>query len=303
LILRPEARTAELLKRIKLVLMDVDGTLVTSDSATFSRVVDQLRRLRGIGVNFSIATGRTINGVEPIIRQMQKVGSKLPPMVTYNGAVVALSEKPFVLTIRTIESRVFNELVGRCRMAGVSPLVYTCTVTPFGVVQETAYTEASDGPTTEFNGSQVRCVADLAGIKDDIVAVLIKRPEGLEGDRVMADLADRFAGVLRVTTSGGPYIEICHPLGTKRNAMVELTRMLRIETANVMAIGDNINDLEMIEGAGVGVAVANAAELVKSASALVCSQSGANGVVEALRVLTRVIRTEKASASATSRAL
>jgi hydroxymethylpyrimidine pyrophosphatase-like HAD family hydrolase len=182
-------------------------------------------------------------------------------------------------------------------------MAYACTATPFGVVREITYTEGFDRPTTEFNGSLVRRVDDLLRIEDNIVAVLIRRPAGSAGDALLADLSKGLAGVLRVTTSGGPYLEICHPLGTKRNAMVELAQMLRIETADVMAIGDNFNDLEMIEGAGVGVAVANSPELVRAAAALVCSQSGANGVVEALRVLTRVIRTEKALADALARAV
>jgi len=301
--LRPEARTAAGLRRIKLVLMDVDGTLVTSDSATFSRVVGQLRRLKGIGVNFSVATGRTISGVAPIIQQMEGAGAKLPPMVTYNGAVVALSEKPLVLKIKTIAREAFGALVKRCRTAGVSPLAYVCSATPFGVVQEITYAEGPDRPTTEFNGSLVRWVDDLLTIEDDIVAVLIRKPAGQAGEALLADLSETFAGILRVTTSGGAFIEICHPRGTKRNAMVELAQMLDIEIADVMAIGDNFNDIEMIEDAGVGVAVANSPDVVKAAATLVCSQSGASGVVEVLRVLTRVIRTEKALTDALARAV
>ncbi len=92
--LRPNSETVARIKRIKLVLMDVDGNAVTSDAQTFSRVVEQLRRLRGIGVHFSVATGRTLHGVSPIVRQMLEVGAKLPPMITYNGAVVAFGEQP-----------------------------------------------------------------------------------------------------------------------------------------------------------------------------------------------------------------
>lgn len=300
--LRPDAKTAVRIKRIKLVLMDVDGTLVTSDAHTFSRVVEQLRRLKGIGVNFSIATGRTLHGVGPVVRQMLEVGAKLPPMVTYNGAVVAFGERPLVLKIRTIERSVFADLIRRCREAGVEPLAYACTATPFGLAQEITFSENAGQPTKEFNGSAIRHVPDLLTIEDDVVAVLIKKPDGPAGEALLAQFAHRFAGELRVTTSGGPYIEICHPLGTKRNAMRELATLLGIETADVMAVGDNFNDLEMIEAAGVGVAVANAPAAVKAAAALVCSQNGAAGVVEALRVLTRVIRTEKALAGALARA-
>lgn len=300
--LRADTELAARLERIKLVLMDVDGTLVTSDAQNFSRVVEQLRRLRGIGVNFSVATGRTLHGVAPIVRQMLEVGAKLPPMITYNGAVVAFGEQPLVLKVRTIERALFADLVRGCRKAGVEPLAYACTATPFGLVQEITYSESAKQPATEFNGSVICQVPDLLRIEDDIVAVLIKKPDGPVGEALLAEFALRFAGVLRVTTSGGPYIEICHPLGTKRNAMKELATLLGIGTTDVMAVGDNFNDLEMIEGAGVGVAVANAPPAVKAAAALVCTQNGAAGVVEALRLLTRVIRTEKALAGALARA-
>lgn len=298
--LRPDAKTIERLDRIKLVLMDVDGTLVTSDQLTFSRVVHQLRGLRSLGVRSSIATGRTLHGVAPILRQIADVGGgNMPPMITYNGAVVALQKKPLVLNIKTIERAAFQELIKRCRLVGVSVLAYACTATLFGL-EEIAFTERSDGPDTEFNGSAVRRVRDLLQLDHDIVAVLIERPAGDVGDALLAEVTAAFTGTLRVTTSGGRYIEICHRDGTKRNAMLELARMLEIEINQVMAIGDNYNDLEMIEAAGVGVAVANAPEPVKAVARLACSQAGARGVVEALRVLTRVLRTERRLSQALS---
>lgn len=303
MMLRPDMTIVERLNRIKLVLMDVDGTLVTSDQLTFSRVVRQLRGLKALGVRSSIATGRTLHGVLPILGQMADVGEgKPPPMITYNGAVVALQEKPLVLKIKTIERTAFHELVRRCRVVGVTPLAYACTATPFGL-QETAFTERVDGPTTEFNGSAVQRVGDLLLVEDDIVAVLIERPVGPAGGALLAELTAIFAGVLRVTTSGGPYIEICHREGTKRQAMLELAQMLGIEVTEVMAIGDNYNDLEMIEAAGVGVAVANAPEPVRAVATLSCSQKGAHGVVEALRVLASVLRTERRFTRALSNAV
>ncbi len=286
------------LKRVKLVLMDVDGTLVTSDQTTFTRVVEQLRGLKSVGVQFSIATGRTLHGVTPILRAMADVGAKAPPVITYNGAVVALLEGPLVLKIRTIERAAFGKLVRCCRARGNTFQAYCCTATPFGLVHETTFTEAAAGPAQEFNGSSVHIVEDLTQLDEDFVAVLVDRPAGCAGEALLADLSSRFAGVLRVTTSGGPYIEICHPEGTKLNAMVELAGMLGVEADEIMAIGDNYNDLEMIEAAGIGVAVANSPTAVREAAALTCTREGAQGVVEALRMLARVIRTNKALTAA-----
>ncbi len=294
--LRPDIPTATRLKRIKLVLMDVDGTLVTGDSQTFAQVIDQLRRLKSVGIHFSIATGRTISGVAPILAQLDGVGVKMPPMITYNGAVVAVGEMDLVLKVRTIEREAFAHLVKRCRIIGVSPLAYACAATPFESIRETVYSESTNAPLREFNGTEIRRVTDLLAIEDEIVAALIECPAGAIGDAFKESLAQSFSGALRVTTSGGPYIEICHPLGTKQHAMFELAEMMRIGVDEIMAIGDNFNDLEMIGAAGVGVAVANAPDSVKNAAFLRCSQKDARGVVEALRVLMRVKLTERAHA-------
>jgi hydroxymethylpyrimidine pyrophosphatase-like HAD family hydrolase len=233
--------------------------------------------------------------------QLEGAGAKLLPMITYNGAVVAAGEKPLVLKVKTIDRSSFAKLIRYCRQAHVSPLAYACSASPFGTVRETVYSETTKGPGIEFNGSEIRLVEDLLAIEDEVVAVLIEGPPGAAGDVLKEELTSSLSGELRVTTSGGAYIEVCHPLGTKRNAMSELAELLQIGVDEIMAIGDNFNDLEMISGAGVGVAVANAPDAVKNAAVLRCSQSGARGVVEALRVLTRVIRTEKALSGALSR--
>jgi hydroxymethylpyrimidine pyrophosphatase-like HAD family hydrolase len=92
---------------------------------------------------------------------------------------------------------------------------------------------------------------------------------------------------LRVTTSGGRYVEIAHPQTTKRNAMETLCERLGINANQVMAIGDNFNDLEMLAACGFGVAVANSPSEVKAVCRFVCKHEAARGVVEVLMAIVR----------------
>ena len=76
------------LTRIKLVLMDIDGTLVEGSELELENVSQQLTRLSRRGVRFSIATGRTIFGARTVVQSLGSHG-RAPLIVAYNGAVRA----------------------------------------------------------------------------------------------------------------------------------------------------------------------------------------------------------------------
>src|SRR3984957_13266514 len=86
--IRLNEELSQKLAAIELVLMDVDGTLVTAEQRTFENVVAQLRKLKVLSIGFSIATGRTIAGVSFVTERLRSTRALLPPMITYNGAVV-----------------------------------------------------------------------------------------------------------------------------------------------------------------------------------------------------------------------
>lgn len=285
-----DAEIVEKLATIRLVIMDIDGTLISGDETSFENVVHQLRKLKNLGIGFSIATGRTICGAASVTQKLREVGSQLPPMITYNGAVVLSGQDSSVLTRRLIDRIPFEAVIRRCRQEDIAPLVYACGADFDFVPRETVYSEGRERPDPDFNGMEIRIVKDLTKVEHDIVAILVDAPDPVRRVRLLAELAAEFRQALRVTTSGGRYIEICHPLGTKLAAMAELARTRHIRVSQIMAIGDNFNDMEMIVGAGVGVAVANAPEQVLKAAMLRTSLPSGKGVVEALRALTRAVR-------------
>ncbi len=291
--LRPDPVLQSCLERISLVLMDVDGTLVTAQKNSFDNVVAQLWKLRSIGVAFSVATGRTITGVKFVMDRLREVSRRLPPMITYNGAVILAGHDSSVSMRHLVERETLAALVRICRERRVSMPAYACSVDMEFAPCETVYGEGAAVPAVEFNSMAVRRVNDLLAVDDDFVAVLIDIPDGEDAGPLARELRERFTGRLRVTTSGRRYVEICHPSGTKLRAMIELARMRAIGVSQIMAIGDNRNDLEMIRNAGVGVTVANAPPDVRDVARFCCTLPSAEGVVEALRLLNRSIRTAR----------
>lgn len=211
-------------------------------------------------------------------------------MITYNGAVVLSGTDSSVIQRRLIERSAFEALVKFCRTRGLRPLAYACGAELDFMPRETVYTEGAAPAGRDLNGAAIQNVPDLLAVRDDFVAVLIDSAANGAGADLMAELSLALAGQARVTTSGGSSIEICHPLGTKLNAMAELARVREIELRQIMAIGDNFNDVEMIQCAGVGVAVANAPEAVQRVAALRTTLPSSQGVVQALRALTRAVR-------------
>lgn len=279
------------MERVRLVLIDIDGTLVTSAPGTLENVAAQLRRLRRLNVPFSLATGRTIAGASQVLTLLRDaVGMRMPPAINYNGAVM-LSPEDGSLIERHVLGR---DLVGRaaeaCRSVGVWPMVYACHDTVSGPPIETVYLDNAAPPLAEFNGMETRRVCDVSAVGADVVAILADAGSAQRSATLAYKLDAMLTPNLRASTSGGRYVELCSPRASKLTAMKRLAALYNIGEERVMAIGDNLNDLEMIREAGVGVAVGNAPDEVKAVADYSCTRDGAEGVVEALRMLVRVLQ-------------
>lgn len=288
---RPTKGLEARLRRVRLVLMDIDGTLVTSSRATFDNVSTQLRRLKPLNVRFSVATGRTIAGLRPVLDRLRAtVGMRMPPAIAYNGAVLLSPLDGSLVERHLLTPELVAIAVRACRARGLWPLVYACHDTVSGPPTETVYLDAAAPPSAEFNGMETRRIPDVSVLDSDIVAILADTGDSTASSATAHDLAERLGDRLRASTSGSRYVEICSPNASKFTAMERLAALHHVSIGEVMAIGDNLNDLEMIQAAGVGVAVGNAPDEVKAAADYTCSRNSAEGVVEALRMLVRVLQ-------------
>jgi len=284
----------ELLRQIRIVLLDIDGTLVRGSDDTIDHVVTQLRKLRRVRIRFSVATGRTLFGAQRFIREMIAVSVKMPPVIAYNGAVVAWPEDTSVLHRFTLPPDPVRVLLSEFRRRHILPLVYTCRSRFDASTVERVYGDGKSPtrPATEFNGMPITWVDTFDDVPaHDVVAILGQQPDPSQDILpTVTELEQLFGADLRITSSGNRYVEVAHPLGTKANALKVLARKWDVDLSQIMAVGDNYNDREMLAACGVGVAVANAPAAVKQVAQYVCEREAAEGVVEALRFLLGEVR-------------
>jgi Cof subfamily protein (haloacid dehalogenase superfamily) len=284
----------ELLRQINIVLMDIDGTLIRGSDDTIEHVVTQLRKLKPLGIRFSVATGRTLFGAQRIIRDMSTVGMRMPPVIAYNGAVVAWPEDTAVLHRFTLPQGPVRLLLTEFRRRNILPFVYTCQDSFDASTVERVYGCGTSAirSATEFNGMSIFWVESLDELPlQDVVAILGQQSDPSKDIRPMVEeLGQALGDGIRITSSGNQYVEVAHPQSTKANGLRVLSRQWGVMPSQIMAIGDNYNDVEMLGACGVGVAVANAPPAVQQAAQYVCKREAAEGVVEALRLLLRAVR-------------
>jgi Cof subfamily protein (haloacid dehalogenase superfamily) len=276
---------------IRLVAMDVDGTLQSSSVRFYDTLNRQHRQLRHTKVSLTIATGRTLSGVRPLLRTCPFLLKQ--PLILYNGGIV-LTVSPFkVLHHCTIPQDTVAELLTTCEGTDATVLLY-CLSASDGALKAVDASETcfgwSKGPfaTTDVNGLHIEWQPTWSYHgRQQATAVLIQ-----SNDRASAQLSESLGALphLSLTRSGGTFIECRADGANKAVGLAVAAGHLQLRQPEILAVGDNDNDAEMLAWAGIGISVAGASEAAKQHSDYMCRHGVAGGVVEVLRVITQAKR-------------
>ncbi|NJR48608.1 MAG: HAD family phosphatase [Leptolyngbyaceae cyanobacterium CSU_1_3] len=264
---------------IRLLVLDIDGTIAGKSNAINESVLKAIRAAQAKGVQVAIATGRMYRSA---LRFHQTVGSTLP-LVAYQGAWI---QDPVTETVHR------HWAVPRARVSAlldyfeqselrsllsvhfyINDQLYVRDVTP----ETQAYSERS--------GIQPIPVGDLR----TTLAIEPTKVLALSDD---TDLITNLLGSLQkqytpaelyLTKSVATFFEATHPEATKGSAVRYLAEdLLGLQAENVMTIGDNFNDVEMLKYAGTGVAMGNAPEAVQTIAQWVAPSVEEDGAVAAI---------------------
>jgi Cof subfamily protein (haloacid dehalogenase superfamily) len=258
---------------IRLVALDLDGTLISAGLRVSGGVQDAVERARRAGVAFTLVTGRMFQAARPFAEAIGIEG----PIVCYQGAatyVVATGER---LAHMPLRSEVAQRAFTRAAADGVRAL---------GYFEDELYTEADDAYT--------RAYTRLARVEAHVVGSLAeffqKRPSTKINCVTDADKAgaysERMRGVLAgdayVTRSQPEFVEIIDPGVDKGRALAGVARHYGVRMDETMAVGDSWNDVPLLAAAGTAVAMGGSPpELIAKADAVVGSVE-ADGVAEAI---------------------
>jgi Cof subfamily protein (haloacid dehalogenase superfamily) len=279
--------------RVQLIAFDLDGTLLKAPNETPG---DRIRRLQGsaksFGVRITLATGRTLKGAQNTLYALGDLGAM--PIILYNGSLVIEPGLGKVVAHRQIDNRAVNAVLRAAKACDAEIFIYTVDAPNnsrgIGSLETVWYFGHGESMLREYNGMPtVRLATD--SIEMPATAILILLPAIIDQSPLISAL--QFIEGISLTSSGGRYIEI-RPLGSsKAAAMQDLCRSLRLQQSNVLAVGDNDNDVELLEWAGIGVSVKGASPAAAIASNYVSRFGAERAAIEVLDLVRRAKRLYK----------
>ena len=268
--------------QIRALFLDIDGTLVGGDSQVSAAVRCSIRRARERGCEIVLCTGRTRFRTVPIADQFD------PPRgyaVTSNGGVLSHLGTGEVLYRHLVPVPVALEVIRTLRDAGAEPFVYEDSDVPG--VEGARVLHHPDAEVDEWVRSDPRYRPHrtfLHALPFQPVSIsAYGRPEIMRPLAVL--MRERLGDSVSIIQSGTEHawgVEVYISGISKRTGLETLAARLEAAPEEIMAIGDHINDIEMLEWAGWGVAMGNALPEVKAVADWVTEPLSADGVAHAI---------------------
>jgi Cof subfamily protein (haloacid dehalogenase superfamily) len=274
--------------RYQLLAIDIDGTLVNSREELSPATRAALRRAGQSGIHLALATGRrysrTLHLVEPL-------GISVP-LVTASGALVKDPRDHRTLFCARFEPAVLCRALELVARSGFDPLVCADTY-----AQGFDFYLAQEGTASPELGEYLRVNAGCGRVWPDLVRdpppgvfaafAMGTRDQMLDLERaLLAELGSQvFTHVLRSPKYTGFMCEIVPSGVTKWSAIQRLAAEWGIGPAEICAVGDDVNDIPMIQAAGLGVAMGNALPEVKAAADRIAPSLEEDGLVSVIEWL------------------
>lgn len=244
----------------KLIAIDIDGTLINSEHQIMPVTKKQIQQAIASGHHVVLCSGRSIWGLENYLKELGIWGKRGEYAVTFNGGNVfdlgtfRSVAACYLTTQQTIEA---DQLATRL---GIQKTIVTSSLHSYSINAPMSAEAMHD-----VHDSQLTPVIakNYEFLKDENVqkCMWTDRSEIIEAKKLLIpqDYYDRY----QIVRSGPIFLEFLPKNSSKGNAIQKLAKQLGIDLQNVIAFGDEENDLSMFSVAGTAVAMANARDEIK----------------------------------------
>jgi HAD-superfamily hydrolase, subfamily IIB len=265
---------------IKLIALDIDDTLLNSQSKITEATKQALQKALQQGIKIVLCSGRPLAGVTPYLKQLGISGDE-QYVITYNGALVEtvagkvlskniLSNQAYRRIVKYIEDKQLQYYV-----LDDQSNVYTSNrdISRIAVVQ--AWENSA--------GIFVRTPDELPADFDITKAAIVGEKDTL--DSAEQSVKDQFSNDYYVVRAADNFLEIMHQDVNKGSGLTKLTNILGVDPSEVMVFGDEQNDIPMFKFAGTAVAMGNGSDIAKSHANYVTDTNNDDGIAKALNKL------------------
>lgn len=274
-------------KEYKMLVTDMDYTLLNKEKEVSVRNREALKKAVEKGVHMVVATGRIYTSA----RLYAKLLRLSTPIIASNGAIIreASSNSP-----ENTEKTIYKDILSQDTIREMLRLSHKYGIYCHFFTDNTIYSEKLINVSlryTEWNkymGEEdqvkIKIVGDGEEIIEDAKSEVLKAVVFDDDDRKIQRLRDDImeTGIVSVSQSMKHNLEVMNKGVTKGNAVRILAQIYGINREEIIAIGDNENDISMIEYAGLGIAMGNAEESLKKVADHITADYQEDGVAEAI---------------------
>jgi Cof subfamily protein (haloacid dehalogenase superfamily) len=267
------SKNEQVAKPIRMVIADVDGTLVTQEKVLTKRAVEAVLRLHDAGIQFSVTSGRPPRGMAMLIDPLKLT----QPLAAFNGGVLIKPDLKTVVDQKFLPAGVPEKVIEAIENHGLDVWLYTDI--EWFVRDPNAPHVAREQWTVKFPPTVVKTfagllgrVAKIVGVSDDLerVAKCEKDVQQAGGTHISAARSQPY------------YLDVTHPQANKGEVVLSISRLLNIPAAEIATLGDMPNDVLMFKKSGVSIAMGNASPEVQAAATYVTSTNEDEGFAKAI---------------------
>lgn len=262
---------------IKLIALDIDDTLLTSDKTILPSTIDAIHQCLDRGIKIVLCTGRPLAGVRPWLEELGISGPD-QYVVTYNGAMIQ-STTGAIIAKKLIDNAGYRQLTAFGKTHHL----------PFNVLdaESRIYTADRD---VDFV-TVVQAMENSAGLS-------VREPDELPddfaitkglyvGNQALLDanealVRETFGEAFSVIRAGKNFLEVMPQGVDKGNALQTLGDAIRIKPSEMMGFGDEGNDLQMFATVGTAVAMGNGSQIAKAHADYVTASNDDGGIAKAI---------------------
>ena len=258
-------------------MSDIDGTILDKNHQLDSHLIELMPLLKQCDIPFVLASARSPLGIAPISKEL---GITECPIACYNGALISLGDK--ILRQHTINKKellLLHDFLKK-EFPTVSINVYSGKDWLVNTIDEWVEIEA----TITGESPKVTSLADFIKDEKTLVHKLLLIDNAATIQKLKETLATMDFPQTDFYLSKDNYLEVTHNQVSKKQALLELANYYQLSLSEIMTIGDNYNDIPMIETAGLGVSMGNAPTEVKTCANTVTDSNDQHGVSKAIKL-------------------
>lgn len=266
--------------KYKLLVLDVDGTLLNDEREISKRTLAALLKVQQMGVRIVLASGRPTYGLMPLAKTLE-LGNYGGFVLSYNGCQIIKAQNGEILFERRINPEMLPYLEKKARKNGFAIFTYhDDTLITDSPDNEYIKNEALLNNLKIIREDEFSTAIDFAPCKCMLVSDKEKALIGLE-----QHWEKRLAGTLDAFRSEPYFLEVV-PCGVnKANTLGALLEHLGVTREEVIAVGDGVCDVTMLQLAGMGVAMGHSQDSVKVCADYVTASNEEDGVALAVEKL------------------